>query len=90
MTGDRHAALIDHVGGTRDQSDTFVGREGPQMGRQVTRFHHIVLVEDGDHRRPAQRNAKVPVTRQAQALRVHRDPGAIPGNRANHIEGRVV
>jgi hypothetical protein len=40
------------------------------MGRQVTGHHDIVLVEDGDQRRMAERDATIPVAGEAQTLTI--------------------
>jgi hypothetical protein len=88
--GDGFTPLVDDHGRARHQADGFVARECVLVRRQVTGLHDVILVEDGDDRRAAERDAAVPVSRQAQPLGVDLDAGPIAGRRANHVAGPVV
>ena len=87
---DRASLLVDHVRRATDQARAGIGLEGGEVGTQVARVHHVVLMEDRDERRPALRDALVPVPRQAEPLGVDHDPEAVARLGAEDFQGRVV
>ena len=60
------------------------------MGRQMSRTHHVVLMEDRHPFGLAQLDATVPVARQAQPLGIDRDAGAVADDPADDLQGLVL
>jgi len=60
------------------------------MPREVSGGEQIVLMDDGDERREAKRNALVPVAGQAKAFAVDDDPRLVAYYGADHVEGLIV
>ena len=88
--GDGPALGVDHLGRARRQANPLVGFEGRRVCAEMPRTHHVVLMKDGDQRRPAQRDASVPVPRQAEPIRIDVDPGAVAGLDAGDRQGLIV
>ena len=61
-------SFIDHGRRTANQADRRIGRERLDVPGQMPGAEHVVLVDDGDERSPAELDAPIPVAGQTEPL----------------------